>query len=345
MGAILAALLLLPSCGGNRNVLSEPTPPPSQTEGSPEITAAPETTASETTTPETTIPPVDGAPPAIATGEREITGEETLGERLGRLDARMRSAPPDSLPALQAEYQNLLDQATGSGTIETGGPRRDDPRDSSMAVQEPFALPYSPRDGRGNEILITSYDSTLELKGLRSSELRYAAGSSSTVPAAAAEAHESKPRTRTSARRSTATTAAPEQPLPATGTRRGTKNQPGATNFVNGVAATRAGWHAEAVDQLPRTLSTPQNTQRRTLAQYSYAQSLESTGKLSQAADQYLKASRNGTGLGDKSYISYCRVLAKSGQKDRARQLLVQFIGSHPKSDQVVNARQLLQTL
>lgn len=341
--AVAIAALLLSSCGGNRNVLTEPTPPPSQTESSQEET--PRTSGS---TGDDGLPAVADATPYAADGsapatpdEQQISGQETLGERLGRLDAQMRTAPPEDLPGLQAEYQRLLEEATGSGTIETGGPRREVRDDSSLALQEPLVIPSSPRDRQGNEILITSYDSTLQLKGLRARELRYAAASEN-LPAAA-EPHTSATRPRPAARATTAATASAERPAAARS--RASRGEPGEKNFVNGVAATRAGWHAEAADELPRALAAPQNTQRRTLAEYSYAQSLENTGKLSQAADQYLKASRSGSKLSDKSYISYCRVLAKSGQKERARQLLVQFIGKNPKSDQVVDARQLLQTL
>src|SRR5512133_3027294 len=34
---------------------------------------------------------------------------QTLGEKLGRLDALMRTAPPDSLRLLRAEYRRLLE--------------------------------------------------------------------------------------------------------------------------------------------------------------------------------------------------------------------------------------------
>ncbi len=341
--AVVIAALLLGSCGGNRNVLTEPTPPPSQTESSQEETPQTSGSPEDDGTPsvaDATPYAADGSAPA-SSDERQISGQETLGERLGRLDAQMRTAPPEELPGLQAEYQRLLEEATGPGTIETGGPRRETRDDSSLAVQEPFVLPSSPRDRAGNEILITSYDSTLELKGLRASELRYAAASEN-LPAAA-EPHTSTPRPRTAARSTTAATAPAERPAAARS--RSSRGEPGEKNFVNGVAATRAGWHTEAADELSRALATPQSAGRRTLAEYSYAQSLENTGKLSQAADQYLKASRGVSKLSDKSYVSYCRVLAKSGQKERARQLLVQFIGKNPKSDQVVDARQLLQTL
>ena len=340
--AVAIAALLLSSCGGNRNVLTEPTPPPSQTESSQEETPQPSASTEDDGMPavaDATPYAADGSAPATP-DEQQISGQETLGERLGRLDAQMRTAPPEDLPGLQAEYQRLLEEATGSGTIETGGPRREIRDDSSLAAQEPFVIPSSPRDRQGNEILITSYDSTLQLKGLRASELRYAAASDN-LPAA--EPHTSAPRPRTSARATTAATASAERPAAARS--RASRGEPGEKNFVNGVAATRAGWHTEAADELPRALSAPQSAQRRTLAEYSYGQSLENTGKLSQAADQYLKASRSGSKLSDKSYVSYCRVLAKSGQKERARQLLVQFIGKNPKSDQVVDARQLLQTL
>ncbi len=323
---LLVMALLLPACNANRGAFSEPIP----------------------RTPRMQEQPVDSAPRDVATGQTvpprtETSAETTLGERLGRLDARIHTAPADSVPILQDEYQHLLDEANGSRNIQTGGGRGITDIDSAPAVQDVLVIPTSPQAGRGGDILNASYDSTLELKGLRASELRYAG-----AEAAPARPHESQPRARPAAPRgSTPANATTERTSAATASRTRSKGetQSGEKNLVNGVAATRAGWYAEAATQLPQALATPQNASNRTLTHYSYAQVLENTGKLKQAAEQYLKASQGETGLGHRSYISYCRVLAKSGQKDRARQLLVQFIGKNPKSDQVINARQLLQTL
>jgi hypothetical protein len=48
------------------------------------------------------------APPDYSNGE-------TLGEKLGRLDAQMKTAPADSLDILKAEYQRLVAEAAGPG--------------------------------------------------------------------------------------------------------------------------------------------------------------------------------------------------------------------------------------
>jgi TolA-binding protein len=114
--------------------------------------------------------------------------------------------------------------------------------------------------------------------------------------------------------------------------------------YVNGIAASKAGRYAEAAGQLPPVVASPPPGKRR-IAEYSYAESLEKTGKLDRAAQTYLKASKGNQELEHKSYLSYCRVLAKSGKREEARKLLAQFISRNPKSSQVVTARQLLQTL
>jgi TolA-binding protein len=114
--------------------------------------------------------------------------------------------------------------------------------------------------------------------------------------------------------------------------------------LVNGIAATQAGRYKEAVQQLEPAVRTRTGA-KETGASYSYALSLEKSGQLSRAADEYLKLSRRGGEIGQKSYVSYCRILAKLGQRDRAKRLVLQFIQRNPDSTQVVTARRLLQTL
>lgn|GEM_PF-2436748 len=322
----LAAGLLLPACSANRNAISEPEPSP---RGS-----AP--------------PPVDGGVPTSSI-DAPPSDSVTLGERLGQLDAMMRTATGDSLRILEAEYDRLLREATGRGSIQTGRAREADggilgSEDIGMEDGGQVIASY-PREGRDG-ILDAPYDSTAQLHGLRASELRYAAGMNGRETAS--EARPQKSRTAGTAAR---VRTAPGKPAEkareshVTQSRTSAASHEGAQSFVNGIAASRAGWHAEAAAELPKALSSPLSQKRKTLARYSYGQALESSGRLSQAADEYLNASKENTGLAHKSFVAYCRVLAKSGEKARAKKLLVQFIGKNPKSDQVVDARQLLQTL
>jgi hypothetical protein len=114
--------------------------------------------------------------------------------------------------------------------------------------------------------------------------------------------------------------------------------------LVNGMAAAQAGRYKEAVQQLAPAVRSRTGA-RETGAGYSYAVALEKSGQLSRAADEYLRLSRTGGEVGQKSYVSYCRLLAKLGQRDRAKRLVLQFIQRNPDSTQVVTARRLLQTL
>lgn len=342
---LLMGLSLLSACSASRNTFSEPTPSSDTIAGAQ---------------PPNTRPPVDGGVPTTS-ADIPPSDSITLGERLGRLDALMMTAPEDSLPILQAEYERLLREATGRGHIQTGRVMDgEDAASNDMGILgEGNITPSYPRNGRVEEIPNASYDSALPFRGLRASELRYADGSNERV---AADAKPSQPRTKevkaSTARGTNATartTSSSNASSAKTGSSRtgttasastGTSSREGAQSFVNGVAASRAGWHAEAADELPKALSTPLNSKRKTVAGHAYGQALENTGKTSQAAKEYLNASKSSnSALAHKSYVAYCGMLAKSGEKARAKQLLVEFIGKNPKSTQVVNARQLLQTL
>jgi TolA-binding protein len=275
-------------------------------------------------TPQQETRPVDSSmtqsapPPALDT-----TAEPTIGEQLGRLDALMRTASGDSLVRLQEEYQRLLMRANGN-TIQTGG------------MSQPTTAQTQP-DG--------ATASSTQLRGLRPSELRFAegedAGASTPATPRGTTTRTARPDAKTAAR---AIDRDDEVELPREQSKSAALAQR-QKKLVDGLAAARAGNYPKAVEDLPHALSGPLTGTKRTEAQYSYALSLEKTGNLTKAAENYLKASSAGESLGHKSYISYCRVLARSGQRQRARQLLVEFIQKNPKSPQVVNARQLLQTI
>jgi TolA-binding protein len=274
-------------------------------------------------TPQQETRPVDSSmtqsapPPALDT-----TAEPTIGEQLGRLDALMRTATGDSLARLQEEYQRLLMRANGN-TIQTGGMNQ-----PTTQTQPEESTTSSP-----------------QLKGLRPSELRFAEGDAAGTSTPATPRRTTARNTRTDGKAATrAVDRDDEVELPREPSKTAALAQR-QKKLVDGLAAARAGNYPKAVEDLPHALSGQLTGTKRTEAQYSYALSLEKTGNLTKAAENYLKASSAGESLGHKSYISYCRVLARSGQRQRARQLLVEFIQKNPKSPQVVNARQLLQTI
>ncbi len=261
--------------------------------------------------------------------------EPTLGEQLGRLDALMRTATGDSLAKLQAEYDRLLNRAHG-GEIQTGGNDAQQAGGSDILDAPPQVT----------NLDTTAMGPTPQLKGLRPSEIRFANGQSTPATprrsAASATGNGGKPSAPAArAARSAAQSVPPSRPASTSGATSMERQK----KLVDGLAAVRAGNYAKAVQDLPSALDGALDGAKRTEAQYSYALSLEKTGNLSKAAEHYLKASRADEGLGHKSYLSYCRVLAQSGQRDRARKLLAEFIQKHPKSAQVVGARQLLQTI
>lgn len=309
---LLGLAMLSPGCS-NRNISAPP--PPMQ---------EPEAASHET------IPQTDTS--AI---------EPTLGEQLGRLDALMRTATGDSLAKLQAEYDRLLRRGNG-GAIQTGG---DDPQQAGGSDILDTTTPHAMAPQVTNLDTMAS-GPTPQLKGLRPSEIRFANGQSTPATPRRAAASATGSGGKPSATAGRASRSAPQIITPSRPVIAGsTTNAERQKKLVDGLAAVRAGNYAKAVQDLPSALDGALDGSRRTEAQYSYALSLEKTGNLTKAAEHYLKASRADEGLGHKSYISYCRVLAQSGQRDRARKLLAEFIQKHPKSTQVVGARQLLQTI
>jgi TolA-binding protein len=259
----------------------------------------------------------------------------------------MKTAPADSLPILQAEYQRLLDEANGEDRIQTGmHADESEPKSVTSTPRRPttdqmHGFRESELKGSGRSIAGAAPPATPEERP--SYVRRGAAGAApvshtSTVRRSTpAEPLSHASTVRRSASASEPAAATPETPAEVTSNDRDRK-------FINGIAASRAGHYAEAASELPEVVASPP-AGKKVLSQYSYAQSLEKTGNLTKAADQYLKASKGSEDLSDKSYLSYCRVLARSGERDRARKLLAQFIAEHPKSSEVVTARRLLQTL
>ena len=112
--------------------------------------------------------------------------------------------------------------------------------------------------------------------------------------------------------------------------------------MVSGIAAARAGKYADAVLKLAPLVSSGSADAD---ARYYYALSLEKTGQQSRAAEEYMRVSRGSGSLAERAYLDYCRMLAATGSRDRARQLLTQYIRRKGDSGQVVAARRLLQTL
>lgn len=274
---------------------------------------------------------------------------QLLGEALGQLDARMRTAPADSLPALRAEYQRLLELARRNRLRNTdrvpSGSKNGSPRDE-----------YSALDDGDLSITIPSSG----LKGLRQSELSPSSGrrsSGARKPAATARTapkSTERPRVKSPARPAEsngaatamrARPAAPAAPAPAPVSSQDEARR-AEQQMVDGTAAVRAGKYAEGARQLEQAVKSRKLTgERRATAGYAYAFSLEKSGRLSDAAEQYLALSRQGGEPAHRAYIAYCRVLGQLGEKDRARQLVLRFLKEHPDSSQAVDARLLLQRL
>jgi TolA-binding protein len=277
-----------------------------------------------------------------------------VGERLGRLDAMMRTASPDTVPYIKAEYQRILDSIALARRepIYTGGPDSTPP--ISPVVTGPIdttRLTAVDTTAAATDSLELIRDPSKLYKGLRQSELRripgYEPPARTRTPRAAAT-----PRTGGIASRDLAAgrKTSRARRAPQNTEQRSSRPREVAADSrkmmerktVNGIAADQAGRYNEAVQQLAPAVKSGKTSPR---ARYSYANSLENTGQLSKAASEYLKLSRSGGALGHKAYVAYCRLLARMGQKSRAKQLVLQFIERHPDSSQVVTARRLLQTL
>ncbi|MBS1912719.1 MAG: hypothetical protein JST22_12095 [Bacteroidetes bacterium] len=267
-----------------------------------------EETPKDSTATAAAMPPADTAHPKH---------EETLGEQLGRLDAQMKTAPADSLPMLQAKYDSLLANVTSGGNIQKGG------RDwTNSADLDSIKITTGPGSHGGAD--------SAGLMGFRASELDTA---SPAVHAAPAPHYSHK----VTYLRAAPAPEEPERPAPDSARQR-------ERSYVDGLVAARSGKYQDAVRELPAVVARPPKG-RASIVRSAYAESLEKTGSTNKATEQYRKASAGNDEVANKSYLSYCRMLAKSGDRTKARQLLSQFIARHPRSPQVVNARQLLQTL
>lgn len=275
-----------------------------------------ETTSSNPATADT-LPPVTELPPDTA---RDLRNDATLGEQLGRLDARMQTAPPDSLPILRAEYQRLLDLAAGTAhDVQTGA-------GGGAPAERPAGTNTS---GETGDTLVGPDG----LLGFRSSELSSGdTGTGGGRPAA-------RPRVVSRTGSTAADVAAEERAADAVTAERGRQR-----SYVDGLAAVQAGRYPQAVKDLSPIASNPPRG-KQTTARFAYARALEKTGNTKKAAEEYRAASAGTDQMAHKSYLNYCRLLAKSGKREQARKLLVEFIGRHPSSTQTVDARRLLQTL
>jgi TolA-binding protein len=289
---------------------------------------------------------------------------------LGQLDAMMRDAPPDSLRALQEEYDRLLaSRALAPSSITTGAtadtlvdssivieaipydtvvaePRRELPVEPSTPIT-PGAATASAR--RGPDSAPASEDPSRVFKGLRPEEIATIPGHERRAAVATSSRRESV--RASSARRRAgnrgesrmAASSGPRPTLAAPSSRAETINARGERKeLVAGIAAARAGKYADAVTKLAPSVSAGRGGSE---GAYYYALSLEKTGQLDRAAQQYLRASRGGGALAERSYLEYCRVLARKGDRQKARQLVTQFLRRNPDSTQAVTARRLLQTL
>jgi TolA-binding protein len=317
-------------------------------------------------------PDVASLPPASASD---------VGERLGRLDAQMRTAPLDSVLLLRAEYQRILDSIDMARRepVQTGGPDLRNSADSNRVadggnVQDSSSLTSdslhrgttTQEVQTGGEPLQEKFntfdtvdqsfveDPSKRFNGLRPSELRGVPGYSPSKPGSVSEArpkagtrrHPGRSRMLATRRKQSRT---PRYAGQNSASRRGISRSQMARmserRIVNGIAATQAGRYTDAIKELGPALGSAGNSARSAHARYSYALSLEKTGQLSRAADQYLRLSRNGGAMGQKAYVAYCRLLARLGQRDRAKRLVLQFIQRNPDSTSVVTARRLLQAL
>jgi len=350
---------------------------------------------------------VDHPDDSTATPTTSTTGTlpagMTLGERLGQLDALMRTAPADSLPILRDEYDRLLAERTGEpGFVRTGGPSTQEAAADTTLSITVEQIPTSSDDAAGDDI-----DETATARPRRTDELvtsdfhrdqidsvgaapRRAAPTSATTPAVADPSrtfkglrpseiatipgHERASKTssrRNDARRTTARTAASRASTARTAAARAARRDRSETRtasaastrasevapskgaaaingrgerkaLVEGIAAARAGRYADAVTKLEPAVRAGRAGSD---GNYYYALALEKSGQVDRAASQYLRASRAGGPLAQRSYLEYCRLLARSGDRRKARELLTQFLRRNPDSTQAVAARRLLQTL
>ncbi len=287
---------------------------------------------------------------AVASAPEPVTTGPTIGERLGRLDAQMKTAPPDSIPILRAEYQQLLAESrNGEQPLDSAL----QPSSSADTSEEFFriadtAYPDTVVHTPPRKQIVTgpaqpSVDTAamalspaaianpaLVFNGLRPAELRTAPGYH---PPSRHRAHATRRSTR-SVRPSVTQrprTKAEEQGLTRLSDRR----------MVEGMVAARAGRYAEAVEKFSGVSSVDRTDE----ADFYYALSLERTGELQAAASEYRTLSRGSSELAHRSVVAYARVLSQMGQTSRAKKTLWQFINANPNSPMVPSARELLQQI
>lgn len=346
-----SALLVLSACTGSRPIV---------TDGS--RTVLRDTTSRSL--PDTLLPP-EGITPNPLDDELERRNDPSLlAERLSRLDAMIQSAPTDSAHRLRTEYDSLLEEFTGEArSVATGSdglynPARQSlgdrggtsPVDSFLAVRdgaEGLGSKSSPMVARSRERLGVRNGAGASPPATRASrrvpETR--SGAVSTVSRRDATA-ENGSRLRASVTLRRVSSRRETQRRDAVVSGRDTDGADGAKEYIEGLASASAGRYDDATVQLPRAIESGDLSERHVgRAQRVYGQSLEATGEAARAAEQYRRAARRGGDNGDGAYIEQCRALAKSGERSRARRMLIDFIRRNPNSRQIVRARTLLQTM
>lgn len=360
---VLMALIVTAGCASNASTVGEErAKTPSNT--------SPSDTASIAQAPIDTTDQEPITPDPLATKDRKKDETTLLGERLGRLDALIRTASPDSARRLREEYQRLLSQFTGEEQqVQTGNPSTDvynpaRPNASPLPPVAPIDSFLSQREGGTRSIRRRNITAEELDRRLRADDPQQAPSSTpATTPKATnavsrrkVSTPEEAPSRRIERTKSAITTRRTLQRRevrdePTASQERSTSRAASAPNsgkrqFINGVAAAQAGDTKVAGEALSRSLESRDLPGRnRPRAEYSYGTSLEESGRPAEAATHYRKAAKSGMKLNHKAYIAQCRALARSGKRDEARAMLVDFIRRNPKSPQIISARKMLQTL
>lgn len=307
-----------------------------------------------------------------------------LAKRLEELDRRIATAPPDSIEALDAEYRHVIDSAMaaqGKQTDVITGPEGKAPLPTNQPTEstvrrQPSDTVVAPTaqatpttstvrrqpSGNANNTPTPIDDPGKVFKGLRPDELRTAPAyqnnntSHKTAPAPAQSRVRRSGRTQESAakiqpkktkRQQTAVqeetgerAVASESVAPPEASERQLERR-----YIDGVASARAGNYADAASKLEPVVNSTLSKTRREEARYYYARSLEGLGRTDEALRNYNTVSNGSGSLKQRAYLDYCRLLANTGQKERARTMLRQFIRNNPNSRQAPDAQALLQTL
>lgn len=308
------------------------------------------------------IPPAQTITPNPLDAERERQNDPVLiAERLGQLDAMIRTAPADSIAYLRAEYEALLEEYTGESRIVATGnsdlynPAREaldhsgsaSDVDSFLASRDngrPRRPVASPTVAGSREELRASgdrRDSSISALAVNTARRSNAVRSRTSTPGTISAGRQST-RVRSADARRRTRAVVEEQTMPTASAERAD----GKREYIDGLAAARAGRYDEAAVQLPKAIESGDLSPiHRARARQTYGQSLEASGDPAGASAQYQSASRQRGDIGERAYIDRCRAMALSGEREKARAMLREFIRSHPRSKQVVNARRLLQTI